>query len=268
MAIADLDAYKAALGQQREIVSVNIGATTTIAGRTYDLWRTAVPIGAIPTSTAVCDRTTAGAFGQQNPPAGEQLSIIGARFSALNPGNYLICDRLIHMGGLDGTVTDPQVTDNPATSLTRYTSGDGVMIGLTIYTQLGTTVTSVTANYQNQANAASNTEAVVIGGTGFREAHRMILLPLASGDTGVLKVNSVTLAGTTASIGNFGVTLFKPLYAICVDGSSGVLSAAGFITGNTVGGIAKVENDACLFAIAISQGLSGLGSGALVVEEN
>ena len=267
MAIADLDAYKAALGEQRQPITLNVGAVTVVAGRHYDLWRTSVPTGAIPTSAVVPDHDTLGALGQRNPAGGSQLSMIGARFSALNPGIYLICDRLVHHGGLNGTSVLSQFPSTPA--LTRHTSGEGVMIGLTIYTALGNTATTVSAEYTNQAGTGSkNTPLVQIGGTGFNALHRMIVLPLESGDTGVRAVSIVTLSGTTGSVGNFGVTLFKPLYAICVDGSSGVLSASGFITGNTGGGIATVENGACLFAIAISQSTNATGSGAILFAEN
>jgi hypothetical protein len=267
MAIADLDAYKAALGGQREPITLNVGTLTVIAGRHYDLWRTTVPTGAAPTSAVVPDHDTLGALGQRNPAGGSQLSIIGARFSALNPGNYLICDRLVHHGGLSGTDVLTQSVSTPA--LTRHTSGEGVMIGLTIYTQIGNTATSVSASYTNQAGTPLRTTPLVaIGGAGFREAGRLLILPLQSGDTGVRAVADVTLSGTTGTIGNFGVTLFKPLYAICVSDTSGVLSAAGFITGNTCGGVATVEDGACLFAIAISQSTNATGSGVILFAEN
>jgi phage tail sheath gpL-like len=143
------------------------------------------------------------------------------------------------------------------------------MMGITIYTQIGTTGTTVTAAYTNQAGAGGQVAPlVVIGGTGFREANRMILLPLASGDTGVRAVATIALTATTGTAGDIGVTLFKPLYVITVDESSGVISAAGFITGKTCGGIAVIPDDACIFAIAISQGANAMGAGAVLLEEN
>jgi hypothetical protein len=267
MAIADLDAYKAALRQQRQIISVNIGSAPVVAGRPYDMWRTSVPTGAIPSAAVVPDNTTLGSLGQLNPAGGDQLSIIGARFSSLNPGNYIICDRLVHSGFLSAVSSSAQSVSTPA--LTRYTSGDGVMIGLTIYSILGSTATTVSAEYTDQAgNTGRNTPLVQIGANGFREVNRMLVLPLQSGDSGVRAVANVTLTATTGAAGNFGVTLFKPIYAICVDASSGVLSASGFITGNTCGGIAKIEDDACLFPIAMAQSAAATGNGALVLEEN
>lgn len=266
MALADLNAYKAALGAQREIVSVNVPTSTVIAGRPFDLWVPAVPAGTAPTTAAVPTNATTGSLGQQNPSSG-QLSIIGARFSALNPGHYLICDRLSHQGGLSGTTAGAQTTNLPTSALTRYTSGDGVMIGLSIYTLIGTTATTVTCSYTNQAGTAGRTApTVAMGGTGFREANRMILLPLQSGDTGVRAVASVSLTATTGTAGAFGVTLFKPLFTICVPDS--VLSAGGYITGSTFGGIPTIVDNACLFAISISQSTNAQGSGCILVSEN
>ena len=96
----------------------------------------------------------------------------------------------------------------------------------------------------------------------------MILLPLQSGDTGVRAVASVSLTATTGTAGAFGVTLFKPLFVICVLDMSGVLSAGGYITGSTFGGIPTIVDNACLFAISISQSTNARGSGCILVAEN
>jgi hypothetical protein len=267
MAIATLDAFKDALGTQREIVSVNLTSSTALAGRAYDTWRSSVPLGAVPTASVAPTNATLGALGQLNPASG-QLSIIGARLSSLNPGVYLICDRLSHSGGLSGTVTTAQATNLPTAAITRGTGG-GVMIGLTIYTAVGATATTVSASYTNTVPTAGRiTPLVAFGGTGFREANRMILLPRAEGDAGVNSVQSVTVTATTGTAGVFGVTLFRPLFAILVSDTSGVLSAGGLITGNTAGGIPAIPNDACLFALAVMAGTNTMGCGALLLSEN
>jgi hypothetical protein len=268
MAIPNLDEYKLALSNQREILPITAGTTTLVLGRPYDLWRTAVPVGLAPTTPEVPTNDTLGALGQRNPASG-QLNIIGARFNSLNPGNYIIADRLSHTGGLDGSISDEQVTNLPTATLTRYTNGEGVMIGLTIYGAIGGTATTVTARYTNQAGVGNQqTPLVAMGGTGFNAANRMILLPLQEGDTGVRSVEGVQLTAPTGGIGNFGVTLFKPLYVICSDESSGVVSAAGFITGRTCGGVPVVPNNACLFPIVISTSTNAFGAGALLLDEN
>lgn len=269
MAITDLATYTTELGAQRDINGLNVASLTTAAGRWYDLWTSTPPVGAAPTTAAVPTRTTTGALGQENPAGGSQKSIIGTRFSALNPGQYMLIDRLSHQGGLSGTVATAQTTNLPTSALTRYTSGAGVMIGLTIYTQIGTTATTVTASYTNQAGTSGRTTPLVaIGATGFREAGRLILLPLQAGDTGVRAVASVTLAATTGTAGAFGVTLFTPLYVICVPDGSGVLPTGGFLSGSTFGGIPAVVDDSCLSLLYCGQSTNAAGAGALLFSEN
>lgn len=269
MAITDLAQYKDELSAQRDLNGINVATLTTVAGRWYDLWTVTPPIGVAPTTAVAPTRTTTGALGQENAAGGSQKSILGVRFSALNPGNYLVVDRLSHQGGLSGTVTTAQTTNLPTAALTRYTSGEGVMLGLTIYTLIGTTATTVTASYTNQAGTAGRTTtAVVFGGTAFREAGRMVLLPLQAGDTGVRAVASVTVLATTGTAGNFGVTLVKPLYQICVPDGSGVLPAGGFLSGSTGGGLPAIVDDSCLSFLCCSQGVNAQAAGALLFSEN
>lgn len=269
MPIATLADYKAELGAQRDINAINVATLTTIAGRWSDLWTVTPPVGAVPTTAVAPTRTTAGALGQENPAGGSLKAIIGARFSSLNPGNYMLIDRLSHQGGLSGTVTTAQTTNLPTAALTRYTGGDGVMIGLRIYTQIGTTATTVTATYTNQAGTGSRvTPLVAFGGTGFREAGRIILLPLQAGDTGVQSVQSVTVTATTGTAGAFGVTLFKPLYVVCVPDGSGVLPAGGYLSGSTFGGVPNVENDSCLSLLYCGQSTNAQGAGAILFAEH
>jgi len=268
MAITGLAEYKSKLSNQRELISINIGSSTTVAGRVYDTWVRGLPAGVVPTTSVVPTNLTLGSLGQQNAGTGLQTSILGGRISALNPGNYIVADRLCHSGGLSGIVTGAQTTNLPTAALTRYTSGDGVMLGITLYGAVGSTATTITATYTNQAGTGSRvTPTVGFGGTGFREVDRLFLLPLQEGDTGVRSVESVTIAASTATAGNFGVTLFKPLYVLCNDESSGVIST-GYITGKNAGGVPVIENDACVFVIAISQSTNAAGSGALILAEN
>ena len=97
-----------------------------------------------------------------------------------------------------------------------------MQIALTIYTQIGTTAVTVTASYTNSAGTSGRTtQAVVIGGTAYREAGRVILLPLQSGDTGARAVASVTISATTGTAGAFGVTLVKVIAGYVLDRPGG-----------------------------------------------
>jgi hypothetical protein len=162
----------------------------------------------------------------------------------------VLCDRLSHQGGLSGTATGAQTTNLPTAALTRYTDGVGVMLGLEIYTQIGTTATTITASYTDQdGNTGQTTAATAWGATGFREASRLVVLPLAAGDTGVRAVASVTAAATTGTAGNFGVTLFKPLVAIPCVGS--VIQDHDALLGMS-SQLVQILDDACLFWLYVS----------------
>lgn len=267
MTIDTLAAYKSALQAPGEVIPITVGATTTVAGRHYDTWTTKVPVGSAPGAAANPTSATAGALSFQNAGTGLDLQVVGGRFSALSPGQYIVCDRQGHMSGLSGTVTTAQTVGVSASG--RNSSGIGCWIAVTIYTQIGTTATTITVSYNDADTVSRTTPAVVIGGTGFREATRTIILPLDPNSTagGVTYIADATVLATTGTAGNFGITLLQPLYAILVPDTSGVLSAGGLITGSTCGGMATIKDDACLYVMAISTGTNATGAGALLVTE-
>ena len=262
MAIADLDAYKALLGDGEAVPIINPSSTAVTAGRPSDLWMALSPSNSNPTTAVAPTQANNQAIKFTNGSG--RLNLLGARLNGLNDGTFIIADRLSHQGGLSGIVTTAQTTNLPTAALTRYTDGVGVHIGLSIYTQVGTTATTVTASYTNQAGTSGRTTAaVVFGGTGFREGNRLITLPLQSGDTGVRSVESVTVLATTGTAGVFGVTLYKPLFAIGLESMHGVFNG-GFVTGGVGGGIPEILDDACLFPIAISGSVNAQFAGALL----
>lgn len=246
MAIADYATLERMILSPREWIGfIKNTPATLVSGRPASLWTTN-PLGAaIPTTAAVPARDITGAIAQTNG-GGNALRVAGMQISAPLQSTWILCDRLSHQGGLDGTVTTAQTTNLPTAALTRYTTGVGVFAALEIYTTVGTTATTVTMSYtDNDNNAAQTSPAMVLGGTGSREAGRMVVLPVASGDTGVRAVASVTVLATTGTAGNFGVTLFKPLLYIPVNTGDSFL--ADPILGTMGGGIPEIVDDACLF---------------------
>lgn len=222
-------------------------ATATIAGRPASLWRYdgQPSAGITPTTAAVPDNTTAGGLQQADPGGGREKWLIQGWATGLVPGTLILYDRLLHIGGLSGTVTTAQnvQTTTPSPTLTRYTDGIGNVAWAEIYTIIGTTGTTITMSYRDQNNTASTSPAVTIGGTGFREVSRVIFLPMASGDTGIEAVETVTLTGTTGTAGNFGVTIGHPLAYISI-GAAGAAGWRDFSSG--MPGIPEIQTDACL----------------------
>ena len=219
-------------------------ATAPVIGRWTSLWEyEGVPAhGAAPTATgAALDNTTDGGLKQTDPSGGRELWCAGATCAGANPGTLLFYDRLAHDGTFSGTTTGAQTVS--FTPPSRYSTGAGNCIYLEINTIIGSTATTVQASYTNQAGTSGRTtQAVAIGGTGLREANRLIMLPLQAGDTGVQNIASVTLAATTGTAGAFSVILAHPLLN-CPTGL-----AAGSVRDlvSQMPSLIEIEIDACI----------------------
>ncbi len=220
-------------------------------GRWLDLWKHSGQPShgdTPPTSAAAPTRETAGALGQTNPGGGEELylnslSVCGGVNAATTVGCLMVYDRLVHISGLSGTVTSAQTVGG---TLTRYTGAEaaGNVAMVTVYTLIGTTVTTVTANYTNENGTSGRTsEPQQTGGTGYREQGRAILLPLAAGDRGIRSVESVTLLGTTGTAGDFGVSIIRPIAIVpfLLPGAGGYRE---LVFNSPI--LPKIKTDACL----------------------
>jgi hypothetical protein len=267
MPIIDIESYRNKIGSPYKTVHTTKSSLASAINRLVSLWTAAPNAGSIPTAAVICTNSTPGAI---LPAAlGNNLRIPQIEISVSFSGYWLLGDRLSHQGGLSGTVITAQTTNLPTAALTRYTSGEGVLAALEIYTAIGTTATTVTASYTNSAGVAGRlSESVVIGGAGFNEVGRLILLPLQEGDTGVRSVQSVTVLATTGTAGNFGVTLFKPLFAMPIlhQGSDAVLFDSML---NMCGNLPLIERFACVqwFCTSTASGSGQAVSTIRMVEE-
>ena len=246
-----------------DLLTLNRGAdfqlsSAPAAVRPAAMWPLFIPAPGIPTTSVALDKTSAVSVAPVPGSSTGNLAVLGVRLSTVNNAgaSITVVDVLNHHGGMSGTVTTEQTTNLPGGStaaLTRYTSGAGVMIGLLIYSAIGTTGTTVTVRYTNQAGTANRVStATTIGGAGFREANRIIMIPLQAGDTGARSVEGVTLAGTTGTVGNFGVVLFRPLAMFALDNATGAMPIDA-ITGGMVGALQPFDDDACLSCFAVTQ---------------
>lgn len=256
MALADYDAYKAALDaafivdfQATNIVTATVGNRPA---RWQALYRAFLPVPAIPTTSEALDKTSPLSMGPIPDAASGKLRILGAR---MNTGSVagvsvLVADLLNYSGGLSGVVTTEQTTNLPTAALTRHTSGEGVMMALVIYGILGTTASTVSVSYTNQAGTPGRVSpAVQIGAAGFREVASLILLPLQGTDTGVRSVEGVTLSSTTGTAGNFGVLMFKPIANFACNNVDGVHVFDAVYNG-FAGAFAEFDDDACLSVLS------------------
>lgn len=220
-------------------------AAANIAGRTTSLWLYDGQPGAgvAPTTVAVPDNTTNGGLKQTDPGGGRQKWLTQFWSTGLVAGTLILYDRLLHIGNLNGTTATAQTVGG---TLTRYTNGLGNFAFAEIYSQIGATTSSITMSYTDENGTAgvadSTSPSVLFGNTGFREANRVILMPLAAGDKGIKSITSVTHA-TTGTAGNYGVVIGHPLAFIGI-GAAGAPGWRDFVTG--LPGIPEILTDACL----------------------
>jgi hypothetical protein len=179
---------------------------------------------------------------QTDPGGGREKWLISVSAVGLPHGTLILYDRLLHVSGFDGTNTGAQAVGG---AITRNTGGVGNHIWIEIYTATGSSVTTISASYTDQdGNSGQTTPNAVIGGAaaGRQEQARILPLSLATGDTGVQAVASVTLAGSTGTVGDFGVTIARPLlYIPCATRTGRIHDlVAGYP------GICEIDENACL----------------------
>lgn len=231
------------------------------AGQFHSLWRaTGQPgQGAIPGAAAVCSNALLGSlqFTQQTDPATSYLSIMEGLCSN-NASTLEVHDRLMHMGGLNGTLATAQtvgidISANLATSNLDARKGGSdygdIQWWLEWYTDTGSTAATATVNVTYNDASTGNLTGISLAAT--RRASFMVPLngsiPAASAGKYIRGVNSVTLSVTTGTAGSFGVTatryraaLYKPL------------ANARFTADWASLGLPSIQNSACLMLIQLA----------------
>lgn len=238
-------------------VSAGTAAVAPVTGRMTSLWQYdgSPSFGAAPGAARYPTNATQGALKQADPGGGRQKWLVGAALAqGLGFGSWMLYDRIADISGLDATNIAAQAA---ALVPTRYTDGAGVQAFIEIYTQIGATATTAVFNYVNQDGNPAVSPSFAIGGTGLREAQRLIPVPLAAGDSGVRESVSVDLLASTTTAGDFGVTLARPLLTLPL-AASGAGIVRDLLSG--VPGPAEVLTDACL-AFAYLAGNTSIPSG-------
>ncbi len=230
-------------------------------GNFVSLWRaTGQPgQGAIPAAAATCDNTLLGAiqFTQQTAPATSYLAILEALCSNVS-STLEIHDRLMHMGGLSGTVATAQTVNldlnaNLASDNLDARKGDAnfsdVQWWLEWYTATGASAVTITVNVTYNDGTSGNLTAISLAAT--RPASLMIPLnnsiPAADSGKYIRDVNTVTLSATTGTAGNFGVTATRYRAALYQP-----IANARFTADWAGLGLPEVANESCLFPIQIA----------------
>ncbi len=223
-------------------------ATAPVAGRMVSLWQynSSRGFGAVASATGEAPtNATDGGLLHTNPGAGKQLWMLGivSAVGAGALGTLIAYDRLAQESGSSATVTTLQAVTGCVA--TRYTGAEssGNEIWIEITGLIGTTATTITVDYVNQAGVARTSPAVAFGGTGLREAQRIIQVPLAQGDTGVREITGSDLLATTGTAGNYTLMIVRRV-AILPLPAVGVAVMRDFVSG--IPGLVEVRTNACL----------------------
>jgi hypothetical protein len=268
MALLDYNEYLDRLIENRA-VDFQMSQAVARTNRLTALWGRFLPAPLTPAISVALDKNSAQSLAPMIDVSTGRLTMLGGRLnsSGISATGLVLMDLLNVSGGLDGTITTPQTTNLPTATLTRYTSGEGVMAGIVIYTQVSSTTTTITVSYTNQAGVSGRiSTATTFGGTNFREIFSLLPIPLQAGDTGIRSVESVTLSASSGQVANFGICLYKPLAMISLESTTGQAPLDAVSSGCIIGSLCEIHPDACLTFGAISNSLQSF-SGSVILAE-
>lgn len=261
MSISTRDQLIDALGNNSSRFVIDKASIASQAAGTFvSLWRaTGQPgQGAIPAAAAVCNNTLTGAMGfaQQVAPA----TSYGAWANAVCSNSAMtleIHDRLMHMGGLNGTLTTAQtvnldVNANLASGNIDKRKGDSnfsdIQWWLEWYTATGSTAVTATVSVTYN-DGTSGTLSASLAAT--RPASFMLplngLIPAAAAGKYIRDVDSVQLSATTGTAGSFGVTATRPRMTMPL-----LLANKMEVFDWAALGLPEVANSSCLFPVVLT----------------
>jgi hypothetical protein len=237
------------------------GGAAYAAGRWYDM----SPLNGTPVANAwsgtalnaqVPSETTGfGLFHGGNVSADTKHIINISAMSAVAtavPGVLMLVDMCLYYPGISMNSLSAQNLTNTST-LTRYTDGAGLRAYLVVQTTTSATAHSVAMSYTNQAGTSGRTLPVTVACTasaitphithaGTAANNYGPFLPLASGDTGIRSVQSVTISAASGA-GTAALVLCRPLATIPITTAS---VAAERDLMNQLPSMPRVFDGACL----------------------
>ena len=261
MTITTLDGmFNALANNNSRLVIDKASIANAAAGQFHSLWRaTGQPgQGAIPTAAAVCNSALVGGFNfsQQSAPNTSYVGYLEA-VCQNNAVTLEVHDRLMHMGGLNGTLTTAQAVnldlngvtaDNMANRIGDANYSD-VQWWLEWYTDTGATVVNATVAVTYSDGTTGNLTAVSLAAT--RRASFMQplngLIPAAQSGKFIRGIVSVTLSATTGTAGSFGVTATRPRVSL-----ASPLANIKWSADWAALPVSEIPNGSCLFLVQIA----------------
>ena len=252
-------------GTDRQRMVLNKSSINGTAGRYISLWRaTGTPAqAAIPAAVTICDKTTIGAWSYVAPDTANSKRHYFAG-GAINCSNSTMChevhDRLVHMGGLNATLTTAQTVGLVVTGVTsnlpaRLGVADlsELQWWLEVYTTTGVTGVTATIAVTHTDNSTVN---ISLAYPVSAAAGNAFLLATPTAGKIIKSIDTVTLSATTGTAGSFGFTVTRRLFSI-VGGPANGTQKLSFIDTE----LATPEDNTCITFMSFS---NTANSGALI----
>lgn len=253
--IAEVTGGKFSQGVWNKITGGSAGA----AGRWYDFSGLAgTPVANTWTGTALAWQTTTDTTGFGIPHGGNVsadtkhvLNTMAVTAAATGvPGVLMFVDLQGYWPGISNNTTSPQALTGTPTL--RYSSGAGCRLYQVQTAVAGATAQNIALSYTDQAGNTGNTLPVTVAMTasaivghishsGTAANNYGPFLPLASGDTGVQNVASVTMSA--ANTGTFALCLARPLFSLPIT-TAGVAAERDLV--NQLPSMPRVYDGACI----------------------
>lgn len=251
------------------------GGAAYTAGRWYDMSAlNGLPVANAWAGTALnwraCDESTGNGTQIFGIPHGGNVSTDIKHLLNMNawrtaatavPATLMLVDMEGYYPGINMNVATAQTM--VGTPTLRSPNGAGVRAGLVITASSGATAHNIALSYTNQAGTAGRTLPVTVAGTvsaitphlthsGVAANNYGPFLPLASGDTGMRSVQTLTLSAASLA-GTAALVLYRPLTQITIS-VSGLMTEKDLL--NQIPSLPRIPDGACLTWL--------LGAGAAV----
>jgi hypothetical protein len=223
MAFASLGDFGVGYIAGRRMPINKASIATQVAGSEAHLWASAgfPAAGTTPAAAAVCSDATVGALPLVSRSGGQERIISALELTADTAGLcHFVEDRLMHMGGLSGTLTTAQTVNCSlfanlgVSNLTeRIGASDYSEVEwfLDWYTATGATIATPTVNVTYHDGTTGTCNVWVNGATALPASvaagRRYKIVP--TNGKFIRSVDSVTLSVSTGTAGNFGVTAVR-----------------------------------------------------------
>jgi len=266
MAIQSMDQLVSAIsaGQTTRYDWNKITATTFVAGRWYDFsGLNGLPVANAWAGTArnwqTCNESTGNGTQIFGMPHGGNVSTLikhllngsawGTSATSV-PGTLMLVDMQGYWPGIANNLNTAQTL--VGTPTLRYANGAGLRLMAVQTAVAGSTGQNIALSYTNQGGTTGKTLPVTVTASASAVVPTILhsgvaannygpFLPLASGDTGVQNVATVTMS--VANTGTFALALVKPLAQISIS-VLGLMTEKDFL--NQIPSLPIIKDGACL----------------------